>query len=1052
MHFYLKNLPVVILVFHSYIGYCQKTLSFSDPDLHYKTGFELFEKQQYGAAQKQFDIAVKEYEPLNYDNKTSAEFYAALCAIELYNEDAEYLITKFINKHPESTKARMAQFEMGKFRYRQQNYTEAINWFEKVNKSRLTADEKAEYFFKLGYSYFMTGETNKASEVFFEIKDIDTKYTSPTNYYYSHIAYSDNNLETALTGFKRLSDDETFKNVVPYYITQILFFQRKYNEVINYAPAFLESASTKRNPEIARIIGESYIMQNQFDKAIPYLELFDEKASKKTREDKYQLAYTYYRIKNYEEAVGLFEIITGENDTLSQNSYYFLADCYLKLNDKEKAALAFSAASKMISNDNIKEDALYNYAKLTFELKLTPFNNAIDAFNEYIQLYPDSKHIDEAYNYLTMAFMNTRNYKDAMEALDKIKKKDTKIKEAYQRIAFYRGLELFNNLKYKEAINSFQKSQIYFWFSRSIRAQSVYWTAESYYRVDDFNNAIRNYNEFLLSPGAISLSEYNNAHYNLGYCYFKKEEYDSSLLWFRKYTNLNPPNSKNYLADAFNRVGDCYFIDRKFWMAVENYDKSIALNATDVDYAMYQRGFLLGLVDRPNKKIESLEELTNKYPTSTYYDDALYELGRSYMSVKNYKKAEENYSKIVIDYPTSKYLMQSLLQLGLINYNQNNNEKAITYYKRIIEEFDNTPEAKNALTGLKNIYVEANDVESYLKYAESLGKEVVITSTEQDSLLYIAAENKYMQGDCASSVTNFLNYIDKFPNGNFIINTYFYMAECYLKRKEYMQSLNAYEYVINKPNNEFSEQALLNSAKIYYNQKNFYKSFDYYAKAEVLINVKNRLIEARVGLMRSAKELNDNEKIINSCDKVIHTEQAPKELLREAHYNKAITLFRKKDYLNSLIEFRILAEDLSSKEGAEAKYMIANTLFLTNEYENSKLEIMDYISKSTPHQYWLAKSFLLLADIYLKQDDTFQAKATLQSLIDNYSIPDDGILEIANKNLFALIKKEKQLEFDSKEEVIELNFEDNADGKYDDLFNEEKSIKRINSDTVRIRL
>ncbi|MFC2138828.1 tetratricopeptide repeat protein [Bacteroidota bacterium] len=990
MRFYLRFLLVGILSFILILSYSQKTLTFSNPDLHYKTGIELFEKQQYGGAQKHFDMAINQYGSMNYDNKTNAEFYSALCAIELYNEDAEYLITKFIDKHPESTKARLAQFEMGKFRYRQQKYNDAINWFEKVNKSRLTENEKAEYYFKLGYSYFMEDEKEKASESFFEIKDIDTKYTSPAVYYYSHISYTNENYETAVAGFKRLSDDETFKTVVPYYITQILFFQRKYDEVINYAPGYLESASTKRTPEIARIIGESYLVKNEFEKALHYLEIFDEKAKNKTREDKYQLGYTYYRLGNYKEAIELFEISTGKKDSLSQNSYYFLADCYLELGIKERASLAFSAASKMNFNDAIAEDALYNYAKLTFELKLTPFNNAIEAFNEYIQLYPDSKNIDEAYNYLTMAFMNTRNYKDALEALDNIQEKDVKIKEAYQRIAFYRGLELYNNLKYNEAIQAFYKSQTYFWYNRLIRAQSTYWSAESYYRTDDFNSAIKYYNEFLLTPGAISIPEYYSAHYNLGYCYFKKESYDSSLTWFRKYANINPPDSENVLADVYNRIGDCYFIKRDFWIAIENYNKAISINSIDVDYAMFQKGFLFGLVDRQNKKINSIEELVNKYPNSTYFDDGLYELGRSYMSIHDYENANKYYSKLVNDYPNSKYLMQSLLQLGLINYNQNNNQDAIVYYKRIIEEFDNTPQAKNALTGLKNIYIEENDVDSYFKYAESLGKGSIITSAEQDSLMYLAAENKYMQGDCESSLKNFHEYIDKFPYGNFIVSTYFYMAECYLNTKDYIQALNSYEYVINKPNNEFSEQALLNSAKIYFNQKKYHKSYDYFKKAEVLINVKNKLIEAKVGLMRSAKELNDNVKIIESCDKVIHTEQVPEEILREAHYNKAKTFFRKSDFQNALIEFRILSEDLTSTEGAEAKYMIANIKFLSNDFENSKLEIMDYISKGTPHQYWLAKSFMLLSAIYLNLNDNFQAKATLQSLIDNYSIPAYG--------------------------------------------------------------
>ena len=97
----------------------------------------------------------------------------------------------------------------------------------------------------------------------------------------------------------------------------------------------------------------------------------------------------------------------------------------------------------------IKEESLFNYAKLTYELAYSPFGEAIAAFQEYIDLYPGSERIQEVYEYLVATFMQLKNYKAALASLDKIRNKDSRLEEAYQRVAFFRGLELFKNWRLK---------------------------------------------------------------------------------------------------------------------------------------------------------------------------------------------------------------------------------------------------------------------------------------------------------------------------------------------------------------------------------------------------------------------------------------------------------------------------------------------------------------------------------------------------------------------------------------------------------------------------
>jgi len=1008
----------------------QQTLKYTDPDMTYKNGIELFEKGKYGAAQKLFNDAVEACGNNYFDIKMHAEFYSALCAIELNNGDAEYLISDFIASYPESPQARRAYFEMGKFRYRQSLYSQAIMWFTKVEKSRLTKEERAEYFFKLGYSYFMTNDYISASKAFSEIKDIQTKYTAPAIYYFSHIAYTQKNYETALKGFQRLTEDETFSPVIPYYITQIYFYQKKYDQVISYAPSFLEKASTKRQPEIARIIGEAYVRKKMYKEALPYLKIFDEKSTRKTREDHYELAYTYYMLGDCNEAITYFESITGEKDAISQNAYYHLADCYLKTNQKEKAAIAFSAAANMDFDNLIKEDALFNYAKLSFEQKYNPFNNAIQALTEYINLYPGTSRTEEAYNYLTMAYLSTKNYKAAFESLEKTSMRDNQIREVFQKITYFRAIELLTNKEYSQAIEIFQKSLKYP-LNKIIKALTYYWMGEAYYNLLNFNNAIECYSEFVLSPGAIDQNEYYIAHYNLGYCYFKLKDYTSSMIWFRKFTNNQGSYSNEVVADAYNRIGDCFFALRTYWQAIDNYDKAVSLKSSSSDYSLFQRAKCFSLLDRPEKRINTLEDLVKNYLNSDYYDDALFELGNAYLENNNIQKAEENYLKLYQYNPSGNYGRKASLQLGLIYYNQNRFDEAITCYKKLIADFPQSEEALGALNGLKNVYIEINKVDEYFSYIQKIGKASQLQTSEQDSITYLAAEKVYMSGDCNNAINGFTNYLNKYPNGNFVVNAHFYKAECNYLQKNYKDAQISFEYVVNKGKTSFNEQALIRLADIYLRQENYANAYETYLKLETQAENKSVIYDALNGQFRSAVKLNDEIKIMEASNKLLNQPNISKDLSNEISYNKAKIFFNQKQYDKAYEEFKKVADMTLTKQGAESKYMIARILFLQNKPDAAKQEILNFISKGTSHQYWLGKSFLLLAEIYRSKNDIFQAKATLQSLVDNYTISNDGIIDEAITLLKEIVDNENKIKYPGKEEDIELKFNqiDNSDNK-----------------------
>ena len=1001
----LKTKRILVYFLMSFIlsqtlSYSQKTAYYTNANNDFNDAMELYRNEKYSFAQDIFERIIVECGQGKSVTKMDAQYYSALCAIELGHRNGEALLTNFISYNPESTNIREACYKMGLYNYAKKRWRKVITWLDKIRPYNLEKSQRDEYYFKLGYSLFMQRDYNKARQAFMAVKNKQSKYTSAANYYFGHISYQEEKYDVALPALLSIIDDPAFKEVVPYYISQIYFKKKEYDKVIDFAKPLLESKNTESKSDIAEMIGDAYYFKSDFNNAVSYYEIARLDIKKTYNQDSfYRLAYAYYVSEDYENAVKEFEKISSSKTEMGQNSAFHLADCYLKLGNKIRARSAFSAAMKLDFDQKIKEESLFSFAKLTYDLAYSPFNETIRAFDNFIKLFPESEHINQVYDYLVKVYITAKNYKDALASLDKIEDKTPELKSAYQRIAYYRALELFNNLQYQDALVYLDKSLVYFWYDKSIRALSYYWKAEAFYRLEDYNEAIKFYNEFTKSSGAYGLAEYKLTQYNLGYTYFRNEKYQEAISWLKKYIRNNKNESPRIISDAYNRLGDCYFLSRSYWQAIENYDKAIAFKQSDTDYALFQKGFCFGLLDRAQRKIDFLNELIEKYPKSTYCDDALYELSRGSMAL-NQSLAAENFCKRIINkYPNSSYVKKAIQQLGLIYYNANKNADALRMYKKVVNDFPGTEEARISVTGIKNILVEMNQVDEYFAYIRSIGGQEDISINEQDSLTYRAAENIYMTSDFKRAKEQFNRYIKNFPQGRYILSAQYYKADCNYRDDEIEAALSSYDYIVNRGRNDYTEQSLLRVAELNYRRKRYERSLMAFADLENMAEINSNILEARLGKMRCNFMLEKYIDVIDNANNLLLTDRIPDEIIREAYYKLGKSYLVTNDLVGALDVFEIIAGDVKNSEGAEARFWVASILYKQAKFDESEKVILDFIQKNTPHQYWLAKSYILWADIYMERNEVFQAKATLESVIENYNIKNDDIIDLANSRL-----------------------------------------------------
>ncbi len=1013
------NVLLALVCFLPHAAFSQQTAVHQEPDATYRSAKELFDKEKYGAARQLFLQVKNQIEDPYSEVRANAQLFAAISASELFNPDAGEQLMAFVENYPTHAGRDLAWFHLGNLHYRDRNYGEAISWYTRLYGTRMDREKLDEFYFKLGYSHFMLENLGEAAPLFRQIQDSESLYYAPASYYYGHIAYLNGNYDSAITHFERIMDDRNFGQLIPYYIIHMYYLQGDYDELLVNAPLLYEEAIPRRTPEIARLIGEAHVERAQYAEAIPYLEEFISHAGRgASRGDHYQLGYVLYSLGRYEEAIPHLERTTAEEDSLAQNAYFHLASAYIETNQKRYARNAFSQAHQMDFHEDIQRESLFNYALLSLELSMDPHNEAILSFRQYIEKYPDSPRINEAYEYLIDLYLTTSNYRDALASLELIDHETRRLREAYQRVSFLRGVELFNNRDFTGAVTHFEKTRRYQDNSRFV-ASSLYWQGEAHYRKGDYTRAISRHQDFLVSPGAFSLDFYDRANYSIGYAHFKKESWAEAITAFRKFISAGDQDP-NLLNDAMLRTADSYFVSKQYQPAMNFYNRAIQLGVIDTDYAVYQKGLVYGIMGDIEEKITTMEGLLANYPGSAFLDDGRYEIANSWLLLNDNPKAREYFYEILEHHPGSSHAQSARLKIGLVYYNENDDERALETFKKVVEDYPGTSQAQEALSAMRSIYVDLDRVADFVRFTEDIGI-ADITEAEEDSLVYQAAENRYMQGDCSGAVQSFNNYLDQFPNGIFAANAQYYRSECLYRANDTNEALSGYEYIIDGAHRMFLEVSLLRAASIRFGRGDYEMARSHYAGLEEVTEDRNNTITARKGQMRCLFHLGNSSEAISKARQVLTHDRLSQDDRQEAWYIKAISAKDLHDTDKAREAFEKVASITENRRAAEARYNLARITFEKGHYEEAEEEIFSYTGKLSAYDFWLARTLLLLADLYIETDNAFQAIHTLNSIIENYD--GDDLRQEAEQKLAFIDEHLEAPDEEEEEDVIEIDLD-----------------------------
>jgi tetratricopeptide (TPR) repeat protein len=970
----------------------QHTLVYTHPDAVFYEGKELYMERKYSASYRCFEDFLKTAMPYQAGQIQEAQFYLAANAYQMGMANAGWLLDTYMQQHPYTPFFDRAVFLQGMVALQAKDYQKALNYFNNVNIEELDENDHLEFKFSKGYAALETGNYALASALFNELKLTQSEYTLSASYYYAYAEYVSGNLDNALPGFLALENNPLYKEQVQYYLVQIYYAQNNVAEVKARSNKILaDSPNNPNNAEIHRILGEIAFHEKEYVTAITHFGKYEEMSEKLIRTDIYFFGQSYYQTKDYKNAIKYLSKVTTEKDEMTESAYLHIGNAYVLLNDKENARLAYEAALSTNFDSSVREEALFNYAMTTYET-VSAFGESIGAFERFLTEFPQSKHREEAYDYLVSVFMTSNNYKEAYQALSKISHPNDKLIETKQYLLYKLGTDAFMQADYEKAADYFTLS-LQSSFTGKYSAESLFWRAESNSRLGNEAEVITDLKSFFRNQYAANSVNRAKAYYTLAYAYFSRQHYTEALPDFLSYLKEETDKNTIMYADAQNRVGDIYFSSRNFPEAANYYNRAAATAPNIADYAIFQSAYVMGLQKNYSEKIRKLEELVSQYPHSEYADDALYEIGRSYLMLENNGQAVTAYNKLLKDYPNSDLSRKAALEIGMVYFNQNELDKATDAYKMVIASYPGSEESYTALESLEAVYVEKDEVDAYLKYTQSLGSVIASTTVgREDSIAFIAAERQYMSGRHEQAVISLNNYVTRYcaNEGRYCATARYYLADSYYQAGNKLEALTAYRALLNMATGgQYTEQAVIRAAEITYDQQNFTASLAYFEQLYKLAKTAENKNTARLGVLRCSNYLEDYDRTISIVDEIMADSHSTFDLKSEALYNRGKAYMAKNEREKAIGDFKEIAVETRTANGAEAKYLLAELYFEGEQDDLAEKEIMDFAAKNTPHQYWLARSFILLSDIYMEKGDVFQAKQYLLSLQRNYTNKDD---------------------------------------------------------------
>lgn len=970
----MRNVFLLALFLCSVDVFPQATLQQFLPEELFAEGVDLMSKSEFGSARQYFE---RYLDTGDESYRERAEYNLAKCALSLYHLDGETLINKYIDNYPASQLALMAHFELGSYFFRDKNYKKAIAHFKEVNANILDKLQKQELAYKLGYSHFSLRKFDAAITYFNSLKVKKGKYQLLSAYYAGFIEFGKKAYDDAISDLKLASAHPSFAKSAALMLASVYYQKGDYQELIRYLNGMMKKNSElAKNTQLAIFLGEAYYFTGDYEKAIDNYAVGIKKLNK---EASYNYGVSLSQTDSSSKAIEILKTVAGKTTETEIAASYLLGNLYLTQNKKLFALGAFLQIDK-VANEEIAEESKFLAGQLSYQLGR--MSQCIEIFQEFSDKYPNSEHRQKVSTLLAKALVQTNDYPAAISYIESLTNKSNEISNAYQKATYLLGAEQFNNRKFRLAVSNFEKSlengnnedykiSAHLYIGEAFSLGNRFSQAEPHYKYVLSSNIDRSSNEMLL------------ARFGLGYALFNQKKYIEAKAQFAAFTaTANSKNTK--YGRALVRLADCEYVAKDYTTALSHYNRAIKGVFREKDYAYYQMGVIHHIQSKYEIALNQFNIVLDVYKKSPYVDDAVFEIASIHLERGSYELAKNSFSKLITEHPRSKYVPYALEKRALANFNNKAYASTIADYELFLKKYPYHPSIQNVLLGLQQAYsldgrpTSFNATLNRFKNAnpDIEGLEVV----EFDAI-----KGYYNEGLYAKAEEGFKGFISNYPNDPNLLEAKFILSESLYRQEKYKEALAIYYELANDNSYDLMYKVYERIADLEYQENAYEKAIIYYHKLTKTAVSSNQQFRSINGLMKSHYNKSSYDSVLVYSEQLLDSDGTRNEFIVSANIFAGKAYFAKGDYENAELRFTETTNIANDENGAEAQYLIGEIKYLSKDYDGSNEVLYLASQKYGNYTEWLDKSFLLIADNFIEKGEDFQAKATLQSIIDNTS-------------------------------------------------------------------
>lgn len=927
-------------------------------------------------------------------------YMLAKAYFERGDETCVGLLRDFIEEYPASTKAVEARLSIADFYFFSHRWPEALAEYDSIDYGRLNRTDFPLYTYRKMLTQIKTGHYKEARASIINLMN-NRSYSEACTFYSAYLDYIDGNYDDAYAGFSKVKSGEKGLEA-QYYITQIDYRRGDYDRVASQGKNLLRSLTdAELAPELNRITGLSLFKLGEYSEARQYLNNYVTlgmlAGDVPANDAVYALGVADYNDGDYDVAAERFSVLTDLQSDLGQSAWLYLGQCDVKSGNGDAAAMAFEKAARMDFDRNVSEVALYNYVAALTRGGNVPFASSADMLEGFIKLYPNSEYTPKVEEYLATAYYNDRNYSKALANIEKIRKPSKAVLTAKQKILYELGIEAMTNGRPEEASKYLTSSLELSNYDKELARQTQLWLGDAEYSLGNYAKSTKAYKAFL--NGEKNGSNRSLALYNIAYSLYQQENYKQAATEFGNALKAQPALPSTLQADARIRMADCQYYTGDYASARSNYAKAIGDNASDADYASYRHAVMLGLGGDINSKIKELTEIESRWPDSRWLPNVMLEKAQTYEAADQNAKAAEAFSALASKFPESAQARKAMLNLALTYAKAGKAAQAADTYKEIILKWPSSEEASLAHDDLRKYYSSRGELAEYAEFLRTVPDAKQLDADEMEQLAFDGAETAYASN--SANIALLRNYVRDYPDGKYLAQALLDIATSLRDSGKYVE---AEETLVNlgdaRPHSvQYPEALMMRAELLEYDIPGRTADAAKIYKALAATGDKDFIADAYAGIARTAA---DNNEKIEFARKARATGGLSADQMEEMQYIEAKALLDSGNDTEALAILETIASNPSTEAGAKGAVELGKYYVDRKDWTNAEKVLTEFTNAGSSHQFYLAKGFILLADVYQGQGKKYLAKEYLQTLKDNYPGSEPEILNAITSRLKAL--------------------------------------------------